>query len=263
MASKTAVLRSAGGGLGQAAMFLIAFGGGVYVGHGLDRAADAPMPVVVKEDAVPASSPAVETDVLPPPVDPIAPPAKIEEVTEAQRLFDAEVQRLHEERGRAIEEARRTFGYVPEGEGGDAVGTVRYGSIAGPAVVVDTGLISIDGQDIRIAGIIPIPPSAICEGPDGSSFDCYNWALEGVQSWVGGREATCSLMIRNETVSGACEIPSADATSVVDIGSWMVSAGLAVADPYASGLYDQAQQTAKDNKVGVWSGSFAFNGVTN
>ena len=265
MATKREIINWAGSGTATAILAATAFLCGVMVGYDIPRDGQETPPMTAEVQDAPASEvPAnpvtisddeIAVSVLPLPVE--------KEMTEAQKIFNQELERLRADRAGLIEDARRTVGYVPEGQGQESTSNVQYAAVAGSARVLDTGMIYVDGQSIALAGIIPIPPDAFCESGDGTSFDCYNWALEGLKSWVDSRDATCSLTIRGEDMTGACEIPSYDGTSVLDVGSWMVSAGIAVADPYGSGVYDEAQQMAKDTKAGIWSGKFAFDGVAN
>lgn len=257
---RKSVIHMASGAFTGAAVMAAAFIAGTMVN---DRQPFAPVeasdPHPEKIVAVVPQSEAVTVSVLPPP--PVE-PAK-DHGGEAQAVFDAAYASVTSREPISVNTARTRYGYYRTG---DAPPGARrdetFGAIAGPATVLDSGAIEISGQRVSLGNIMPIPPHAICERDSGESFDCYNWAVEGMRSWINGREANCALTIRPEDVLGACEIPTADGTGLVDIGSWMVGAGIALPDPSGTGIYDRAGISAREGRVGIWSGYFAFNGVS-
>ena len=262
------ILQGAASGAALGTAMMLAFGFGVYFGGDIYARHVPGAPVKASSGAVseivpeagPGQPPEVRVEILPPPA--TGPVLAPETKSRAREIFEQAYERSVAGRD-DIEDARHRFGYARQGDVSPNAGAGKtFGAVAGAARVINSGEIDVAGQAVRIGGILPIPPSAICEHDSGETFDCYNWAVDGMRSWIDGREATCALTIRGDDVVGACEIPSSDGASVVDVASWMIGAGLAVQDPTGTGIYDRAETAARAARAGIWSGFFSFSGVS-
>lgn len=147
-----------------------------------------------------------------------------------------------------------------ESEGGGEVAT-RYFSVSGTVDVADDGLLTVDGTNILLSGIMTPGADASCTAKDGASYDCQAWVVSGLRQHIAGKQAFCSVSEEAGVNYGLCDVLIAEDGKAVDLASWMVSAGLAVAhDVPAPSLYHDQEAQAKGLMVGLWEGTFAFGG---
>lgn len=139
--------------------------------------------------------------------------------------------------------------------GSALAGVLFYGLIAPPDKprVIDGDTLAFGDRHVRLWGIDAPELAQVCQFEDGSDYPCGNAARVHLQALVDGRAVTCELQAHDKygrevsrcTVAGA------------DLAAGMVQEGWALDWPrYSSGYYDSAQSFAKDNRLGMWRGSF-------
>lgn len=147
-----------------------------------------------------------------------------------------------------------------ESEGGGDVAT-RYFSVSGPLDMTDDGAVVVDGTTILLSGMMLPGPDASCTAADGEGYDCHTWAVTGVRDHFKGKQAFCSVSEEGGVNYGLCDVLFGEGSQAIDLASWMVSAGLAVAhDVPAPSLYHEQEAQAKGQMSGLWEGTFAFGG---
>lgn len=148
----------------------------------------------------------------------------------------------------------------PEGEG-SGTDIPRYESLIGPAMFDENGTLTINGRDVLLSGVMLPGEGSVCESGDGSSYDCEAWAAGGLREFIGGKTASCSLTVIGPNTYGACDVMLSDDGRAVDLASWMVSAGIALAnDVPAPSLYWAQENEARERKAGLWEGRFEIGG---
>lgn len=189
---------------------------------------------------------------------------------------------------RQLTEEEMDIGYVPQAQPGDVIPGItepeanpdmwivgddesegvgdltpeKFFSLRGPAMVSDTGELSVSGESLKISGILMPWEGAVCAAPDGEPYDCHAWAIAGLQEHVNGEELFCSVTQIGEQNYGLCDMILDDEGNAADLASWMVSSGLAITnDEPAPSLYKEQENIARRDQNGLWSGEFAFGEV--
>lgn len=125
--------------------------------------------------------------------------------------------------------------------------------IAGPAKVVDSTVIEINGQRIMLFGIDSVMRKQNCT-MDGKIWQCWAAAVRDLQTLVDQGPATCQVVGEPDVfgrVLGRCEINGQS------LNEQFVRRGYAVARPSETRDYVAAEAAAKEDKVGLWQGQFA------
>lgn len=147
-----------------------------------------------------------------------------------------------------------------EGEGADLP---RYESLIGPAEFTDTGGLVINGRAVTLSGVLIPGEDSTCASGAGESYDCAAWAVGGLREFIGGKTASCSLTVLGDDTFGACDVMLSNDGRAIDLASWMVSAGIALAhDEPAPSLYRPQEADAQERKAGLWEGQFEIAGRT-
>lgn len=140
--------------------------------------------------------------------------------------------------------------------------TARYVSLSGDIELGDGG-IKVAGKPVILSGVMLPPPGTECKSSSGESYDCHEWAMSGVREYISGKSASCSVSEMGDHNYGICDVVLGEGNKAIDIASWMVSAGIALAhDDPAPSLYHDQEAAAKSRKAGMWEGTFEFNGRT-
>lgn len=147
-----------------------------------------------------------------------------------------------------------------EGEGADLP---RYESLIGPAEFTDAGGLMINGRAVTLSGVLVPGEGSSCASGAGEPYDCAAWAVAGLREFIGGKTASCSLTVIRDITFGACDVMLSDDGRAIDLASWMVSAGIALAhDDPAPSLYRAQEADAQQRKAGLWEGKFEIAGRT-
>lgn len=125
-------------------------------------------------------------------------------------------------------------------------------TLSGPAEVVDSDLLLMDGYRVYLVGVESIESGQDCR-IDGRPWDCYAPAVRALQTIVDEGVVTC------EVLSGPNRLRQATALCRVngeDIGEKLVRAGFGLTIPGETEAYETAQAEAQAAGVGLWQGLF-------
>jgi endonuclease YncB( thermonuclease family) len=124
--------------------------------------------------------------------------------------------------------------------------------IVGPAKVVDSTVIEINGQRIMLFGIDSVMRKQNCT-IDGKVWQCWAAAVRDLQTLVDQGPATCQVVGDPDVfgrVLGRCDINGQS------LNEAYVRRGFAVARRNESTDYVAAEAAAKERKAGLWQGQF-------
>jgi len=129
---------------------------------------------------------------------------------------------------------------------------VQAREVTGPAKVVDSTVIEIDGQRIMLFGTDSVMRKQVCT-IDGKVWQCWDAAVRGLQILVDQGPVTCQLIGEPDPYGrmlGRCSVNGKS------LNEELVRGGYAVARPSETTDYVAAEAEAKDKKVGLWQGQF-------
>lgn len=123
---------------------------------------------------------------------------------------------------------------------------------AGRATVIDGDTIELHGQRIRLHGIDAPEASQRCTDAKGQQWRCGRQAAFALDELIHGQVLTCLGRERDRyrRVIARCSIGG------IDLGEWMVRNGWATAYRRYSTDYLPAEEAARAQALGIWSGSF-------
>lgn len=126
--------------------------------------------------------------------------------------------------------------------------------ISGTPGIVDGDTLRVGGTRIRLTGIDAPEKEQSCTRTDGSRWMCGQEAAKQLQAFIAGRTVDCvgSEKDRYQRLLAARSVAG------IDIGSWMVSHGWAVAYRRYSDAYVGDEDTARKGKLGIWAGQFTM-----
>jgi endonuclease YncB( thermonuclease family) len=130
-------------------------------------------------------------------------------------------------------------------------------SAGGPAradQVIDGNTLVVEGQHMRLFGIDAFEPGQTCLDRQGRPWHCGTAAQAALAELVQGRAVAC-VVVTDEPNDGY--IARCTGRDGIDLGGYLVRAGLALADPQAGRTYLADQAAAKAAAVGVWGGTFS------
>lgn len=121
--------------------------------------------------------------------------------------------------------------------------------LAGLATVVDGDGLRLAGQTIRIHGIDAPEQSQSCAAADGSQWSCGQAATWRMSKLVAGSNVKCSQTDSDhyDRIVAVCEVED------MDLGQVLVTEGLARAFRRYSSDYIAAEDTARQQAIGVWA----------
>ena len=123
--------------------------------------------------------------------------------------------------------------------------------LIGQASVIDGDTIDIHGTRIRFNGIDAPESRQTCEA-DGKNYLCGQKAAIALSDFIGNHTVSCKKTgtDRYRRVIAKC---FADGT---DLSKWMVLQGWAIAYRKYSMDYVAAEERARNQKAGIWAGTF-------
>lgn len=123
--------------------------------------------------------------------------------------------------------------------------------ISGVARVIDGDTIDIRGTHVRLSGIDAPESKQTCV-TDNKQYQCGMQATEALIRLIGSNTVDCEQTgkDRNGRTIGRCLVGSSD------VGGWMVEHGWAVAYRRFSLEYVDQEKRAREQKQGLWAGSF-------
>jgi endonuclease YncB( thermonuclease family) len=139
--------------------------------------------------------------------------------------------------------------------------TVLYGALAsagGRAAaadqVIDGDTLVVEGQHMRLYGVDAFEPEQTCLDRQGRPGHCGTAAKAALAELVQGEAIACTVVADEPTDGYVARCTGRDG---IDLGGYLVRAGLALADPQAGKAYLADQAAAKASAVGAWGGTFS------
>jgi endonuclease YncB( thermonuclease family) len=131
------------------------------------------------------------------------------------------------------------------------LGAAQATDIVGRASVIDGDTIEIHGQRIRLHGVDAPEKGQPCFRGDGSVWRCGQQSALALSDFLGSSPVSCKQvdMDRYGRIVADCYVRGED------IQEWLVGAGWAMAYRRYSSAYVGAEQSAKNAKLGIWSGT--------
>ena len=127
--------------------------------------------------------------------------------------------------------------------------------IIGKAQVIDGDTIKIDGTSIRLFGIDAPEKNQLCVKKN-DTYNCGSISTKALKKYVGREKIKCSYTEKDryDRILGICYFPYD--SSKLSLNRYMVHSGHAVAYKRYSKRYLLDEQYAKENKLGIWGGTF-------
>jgi endonuclease YncB( thermonuclease family) len=127
-----------------------------------------------------------------------------------------------------------------------------YYEIQGRAFLIDADTLDIGGRRVRIFAVDAPERSQPCYESNGEMWMCGQRATNVASEFIGSRPVKCHERDtdRYGRAVAQCWIGS------VDYGEWLVSNGMAVAYRRYASNYIASEQSAKNRRAGIWSGTF-------
>lgn len=142
------------------------------------------------------------------------------------------------------------------GAGLAGVAAAAFGGapVIGTAIVIDGDTIEIHGERIRLDAIDAPESRQQCNGPDGSPYPCGRRAAFALADMIGRAPVRCETQGRDKyhRIIGICF------KDLTNLNGWMVDQGWAVAFRKYGNDYVHAEDQARLNRRGLWSGTFAM-----
>jgi endonuclease YncB( thermonuclease family) len=124
--------------------------------------------------------------------------------------------------------------------------------LVGTASVIDGDTLEIHGQRIRLRGIDAPESRQLCNDAAGKPYRCGQRAALALSDKIGRGTVSCEPRDKDRygRIVAVCRIGS------IDLNSWLVAQGLAIAYRRYSRDYTSQEAAARNAKRGVWAGSF-------
>ena len=128
------------------------------------------------------------------------------------------------------------------------------GPISGLATVTDGDGLKVDGETIRLFGIDAPETAQYCTRGDGSRWHCGQYSTVELDKLVEGKKVICEVRTLDSYARWVAVCKVGD----IDLSKYQVEQGWAVAYRRYSKDYVQAEDAARKEKRGIWSGEFAM-----
>lgn len=123
--------------------------------------------------------------------------------------------------------------------------------VAGRAVVIDGDTFDIGRSRIRVLGVDAPERTQPCTDAKRQAWSCGLRSGEALRVWLGTSSVRCTAAYQDR---GGRFVARCTAHGR-DIGDWLVTNGWALDYPrYSDGAYRNAEQSARDQRIGVWVG---------
>ena len=120
--------------------------------------------------------------------------------------------------------------------------------------VIDGNTLVVEGQPMRLFGIDAFEPGQTCLDRRGVPWHCGTAAKAALAELIQGEAVACTV-IDDEAKDGY--VARCTGRDGIDLGGYLVHAGLALADPKAGKDYMADQAAAKAAAAGAWGGTFS------
>lgn len=124
--------------------------------------------------------------------------------------------------------------------------------ITGPAVVLDGHSLAINGHAVRLHGVEAPGLGQTCMSASRTTWPCGTKARDRLEKIAGGEQVVCTVI--QQAGDGAAALCAV--RGIADIGTFLVTEGLAVPNGHAGGKYAAAAGTARAAGAGLWGGRF-------
>ncbi|MEZ5854854.1 MAG: thermonuclease family protein [Hyphomicrobiaceae bacterium] len=126
-----------------------------------------------------------------------------------------------------------------------------HATVVGRARAIDGDTLAVGGVRIRLEGIDAPESQQMCDDADGHPWACGVEASRLLSQLVAGRLVSCEErgLDKYKRVLGVCRVDGRD------INAEMVRQGLAWAFVRYSRSYAREEQSARANRIGIWSGA--------
>ena len=130
-------------------------------------------------------------------------------------------------------------------------------SWAGDVTVIDGDTIKLDGTRYRLDGIDAPEPDQVCLTDRGALWPCGVYGRARLSDYISSRSVSCQDEGADTAFPGRRIGLCTAEGETSNISSWLVSEGLAINfEPYAKGRFLQEQESARENRRGLWQGCF-------
>jgi len=119
--------------------------------------------------------------------------------------------------------------------------------------VVDGDTLVVEGQPMRLFGVDAFELAQTCLDRTGEPWHCGVAAKAALAELVQDQAVACTVVDANEDDAYVARCTVRDE---VDLGGYMVRAGLALADRGVADDYVPLEQSAKAAAAGAWAGTF-------
>lgn len=138
-----------------------------------------------------------------------------------------------------------------------AIARAEEPEVIGRASVIDGDTIDIHGERIRLNGIDAPESRQLCKKQDGTDYRCGQVAANALSEFLAASRPTkCEFVNRDRYGRFVGNCFRADGKSVA---AWMTRNGYAFDWPrYSKGAFALDQEAAKQDRAGMWSGTFVF-----
>jgi len=125
-------------------------------------------------------------------------------------------------------------------------------TIAGPAEVVDSDTLRINGVLVRLQGIDALETGQVCTAFSAERWACGQVSKASLTGLAHGRRVLCRLGGTDGIgrMRGTCSVGD------LDLGAALVRSGLALVLPASEAAYGRAQQEARLARRGMWGSRF-------
>jgi len=125
-------------------------------------------------------------------------------------------------------------------------------SIAGTVSVIDGDTLQMRDERIRLEGVDAPEARQQCLDADGKFWRCGQAAANALDDWIAGNPLNCKTHGRDKwgRVLATCTVRGES------VQAWLASHGYAIAYRHYSTAYVTAEDTAREEKIGVWAGEF-------
>lgn len=130
--------------------------------------------------------------------------------------------------------------------------------LQGPARIVDGDTLYVEGQKVRLYAIDAPEKKQSCKTSKGDEYACGERSQQALQARVGSSPVRCEVKTKDQYGRNvaACSVLSGRTSE--DMGQWLVANGHAVAYRKISNEYVAAEEKARAQHLGIWSGSFTM-----
>jgi endonuclease YncB( thermonuclease family) len=120
--------------------------------------------------------------------------------------------------------------------------------------VIDGDTLVVEGQHMRLFGIDAFELQQTCLDRSGSPWHCGVAAKAALAELVQDQAIACTVV---DDSGDQGYVARCTVRDEVDLGGYLVRAGLALADPDAGDEYLAVEQSARAAAAGAWAGTFA------